>query len=81
MLGNGGGRVDEQPTILPTALEQEYWSLGTLSFDAKDYETAAMHFRKLGARSRPLYNVAVCYLLLNDDDSAVLMARTRCLIA
>jgi hypothetical protein len=63
--------VEGEVKALPTAVEQEYWSQALAAFDAKDYEIAAMQFRKLGARSRPLYNVAICYLLLHDDDSAV----------
>lgn len=78
-----GGTLDEQPhshsqphsqlqpQSLPTALEQEYWALGISAFDVGDYEVAAMHFRKLGARSRPLYNVALCYLLMHDEESSV----------
>jgi hypothetical protein len=68
-----GGTLDEQPHSqpLPTALEQEYWTFGISAFDVGDYEVAAMHFRKLGARSRPLYNVAICYLLMHDEESSV----------
>jgi hypothetical protein len=68
MLGDG----TLQTQHLPSALEQEYWSQGIAAFDVGDYEVAAMHFRKLGARSRPLYNVSLCYLLMNDEESSVL---------
>lgn len=68
MLGN---RDEAHSAVLPTALEQEYWSLGIVSFDSQEYEVAAMHFRRLGARSRPLYNVALCYFLMDDKESAV----------
>lgn len=62
---------DPDTCVLPSAVEHDIWSHALLAFDEKDYEVAAMHFRKLGPRSRPLYNVAMCYMLLDDDDSAV----------
>lgn len=57
--------------ILPTAVELEYWVSGINAFDGADYEMAAAHFRRLGDRAKPLYNVAVCYLNMKDHDSAV----------
>ena len=57
--------------ILPSAVEQEYWLSGTGAFYGEDYEMAAAHFRRLGDRAKPLYNVAVCYLNMKDHDSAV----------
>lgn len=57
--------------MIPSAIEQECWQQGMAAYDARDYELAAIHFRKLASLARPQYNVAISYLQLFDQDSAV----------
>ena len=63
--------VNEEARLLPTVAEHDIWKFAITAFKEQDYEVAAMHFRKLGPKSRALYNVAICYVLMDDLDSAV----------
>lgn len=66
-------------SIIPSAIEQECWQQGMAAYDARDYELAAIHFRKLASLARPQYNVAISYLQLSDQDSAVFQTRSMTL--
>lgn len=57
---------------LPPALAQALLVKAVNLYDAGNFEGAAIQFRNLGNVSRPLYNVAICYLRLGDESSAVL---------
>lgn len=63
---------DIHDDIIPAVVEQEWWSASITAFDDGDYEQAAALGRKLGNKARAIYNVAICYLLMGDDDSAVI---------